>query len=337
MIGLDIGTSMLVSAKESRGKIKYKAIRDAFLKITPKTKMQASMMEKSLKSKSYFKDGDSFILIGQDAINEAVVRNTSAFRPMKKGVIDPSYKEEAQDVLRFIIKDLLGKPKENNGVVYSVPAQPIDMDETSFDVGFHKDLFNGIISSLGFIPTPLNEAEAICYAELMEEDLTGIGVSWGAGMINICVMAIGEPILTISLSRSGDWIDRMVALATNNPDSVVQTEKEGGGFNVAIEGADINSLSPVQQAIVISYQRLANYFWTNLNSYLSHIGDRIPRFSKPISIVLSGGTASVDGFRELIGKTMPSDFVIPIGNIKMATDPLRTVATGCLLYGQANE
>ncbi len=333
-VGIDVGTSSLVSAREMKTKTKYKLIRDAFYPIKPSSPFAAKMIEKGLAGKSYFKKDNSFILVGQDAIDKAVERNESALRPMVKGVVSPKEKE-AFAVLKHIIKELLGDPQaEGEKAVYSVPAQPIDQKEDSFDVGYHTDVFNSFLSSLGYTPISLNEAEAICYSELMEDDLTGISVSYGAGMQNICLMSVGEAILKFSLGRSGDYIDRMAAVATNLPDSAIQIEKEQGDFDVSISSADMDILESIPKALVVYYQRLANYFWANFKAYLEAKGSNIPKFKDPIPLILSGGTSSVKGFRKLIEQTKPTNFPIEISEIRHAKDPLYVVARGCLLYSQ---
>jgi len=336
MPGLDIGTSSLVSARELKTKTKYKLIRDAFYPIAPQSPFAAKMIEKGLKDKSYFKKDGKFILVGQDAIDKAVERNESALRPMVKGVVSPKEKE-AFDVLKHIIKELLGNPeKKDEKVVYSIPAQPIDHNEDTFDVGYHTDVFNSFLTSLGYTPEPLNEAAAICYSELMEDELTGASTSWGGGQINICLMSVGEAVLNFSLAARGcgDYIDRMAAVATDLPDSTIQIEKEKGDFDVSISSANMDALESIPKALVVYYQRLASYFWANFKAYLEAKGSNIPKFKDPIPLVLSGGTSSVKGFRELIEQTKPADFPIEISEIRHAKDPLYVVARGCLLYSQ---
>ena len=52
---------------------------------------------------------------------------------------------------------------------------------------------------------------AVTFAELGEEDFTGIGISCGGGMFNICVAYKSMPALYFSTARSGDWVDKNVA------------------------------------------------------------------------------------------------------------------------------
>lgn len=335
MRGLDVGTSTLIAAQEGEDKqVEYKIFRDAFFSIVPSSPMAAKMIEKGLQGKSYFKKDNQFIVVGQDAIEKAVERSLSAARPLVRGILSPK-EQESFSVLKHIISQLLGKPAhKGESIAYSVPAQPIDQTEDTFDVGYHTDVLNNFLSSLNFKPRPLNEGEAICYAELMNDDLTGIASSFGAGMINTCVMSSGEPILRFSLTKGGDWIDRMAAIATNLPDSAIQLEKEKQSIDIALTGANFDNLQPTEKAIAIYYYRLITYYWTNLGLYLkiAEKNKTLPKFQKPIPLILAGGTSQIAGFVKLLKSLQPKDFPFEIGEIRHAKEPLLAVARGCLLY-----
>ena len=229
---MDIGTSFLVAARHGDGnKVSYKEFRDAFFRIKPSSPIASKMIEKGLEHTKYFKDnlGD-FIVTGQDAIVKAVERHMSAARPLSRGVISPTEKD-ALPVLKFILKELIGAPQvENESLVYSIPAQPIDQPSDQFDVSYHEDVLGNFLKELGYNAKSLNEGEAIAYSELMNDGLTGVVCGFGAGMAQIVVMSSGEPVLKTSTVKSGDFVDRMTAIATNLPDSVIQIEKEAGGY-----------------------------------------------------------------------------------------------------------
>jgi len=250
--GLDVGTSYIVLSKENKNSIVYKDFRDAFYVIKPTTPVATKMIEKGLAGKVFIKDADgSFILLGKDAIEKAIERNDTAKRPMYKGVVSAKEKD-AKKILAFILKEVAGKAKEENEkLVFCVPAQPVDQEDEDFDVGYHEDVVKTILAECGYSAKAINEAEALCYAELEVEDYTGIAVSCGAGMTNVCVMLNGEPTVVFSTTKSGDWIDRMSSVATGEPDSVVQAEKEAGGFTIG-EPND----NPVLGAVSAYYERL---------------------------------------------------------------------------------
>lgn len=336
--GLDIGTSFIIGARELKegGKVQYTDFRDAFFRMRPSTPIAKKMMEKGLKGQEYFTDVDgSFIVVGRDAIERAIERNQSASRPLVRGVIAPREKQ-ARRILRHILKEVLDKPlADGEKVVYSVPAQPADQTADDFDVGFHCDALNNDIAGLGFVPAPLSEAEAICYSELEDDNYTGVALSFGAGMVNMCLMSSGEGILHWSTTRSGDWVDRMAAQATAYPDTVVQVEKEGSQFQVGTE----NPSSPILSAISLYYVRLIDYTIQHMINKILQ-ADNLPKFTAPLPIIVSGGTSQAGGFVKQFEKSLtekntgPNELPFAIKEVRSAKDPLRAVARGCLLASQ---
>ena len=324
--GLDVGTSYIVLSEDSANGVVYKDFRDAFYIIKPTTPVATKMIEKGLSGKVFVKDNDSFIILGKDAIEKAIERNDNAKRPMSKGVVSAKEKD-AKRVLAFILKEVAGKASEQNEkLVFCVPAQPIDQEDEDFDVGYHEDVVKSILAECGYDAKAINEAEALCYAELADEDYTGIAISCGAGMTNVCVMLNGEPTLVFSTTKSGDWVDRMSAIATGEKDSVVQAEKEGGGF---IIGEHNNN--PVLSAVSSYYERLIDYTTKQLTATLTD-HKSLPKFKNALTIVIAGGTSQAKGYIEnFTQKLLDNNFPLKIKIVRHSSDPLHAVAKGCLI------
>jgi len=329
--GLDVGTSFIVLASEgSKGKILYKDFRDAFYVIKPSTPIATKMIEKGLAGKTFVKDSDgSFIILGKDAIEKAVERNESAKRPMFKGVVS-SKEKDARRILSYILKEVSGKPSEpGEKLVFCVPAQPIDQEDDDFDVGYHEDVIVKLLSEVGYSPRAINEAEALCYSELEKDDYTGVCLSWGAGMVNVCVMLNGEPVVKFSTTKSGDWIDRMAAVATGETDSIVQAEKENGDFSVGQPNEN-----QVLAAVSAYYERLIDYTTKQLAAAMEN-HKSLPKFKDPLPIVVAGGTSKADGFVEMFARKLNENgFSLPVKEVRHAADPLHAVARGCLIAAQ---
>lgn len=327
MPGLDVGTSFIVLSKEQDGNIEYKDFRDAFYVIKPTTPVATKMIEKGLAGKVFIKDTDgSFILLGKDAIEKAIERNDTAKRPMYRGVVSAKEKN-AKRILAFILKEVVGQASEpGEKLVFCVPAQPVDQEDDDFDVGYHEDVVKTVLSECGYEAKAINEAEALCYAELENDDYTGVAISCGAGMTNVCIMLNGEPTVVFSTTKSGDWVDRMSAVATGEPDSVVQVEKEGGGFVIGEPHEN-----PVLSAVSAYYERLIDYTTKNLAVALAN-HKALPKFKNPLSIVVAGGTSQAAGYVELFSKKLEeNNFPLPVKEVRHASDPLHSVSKGCLI------
>lgn len=325
--GLDVGTSYIVLSKETDNGIEYKDFRDAFYVIKPTTPVATKMIEKGLAGKVFIKDSDgSFMLLGKDAIEKAIERNDNAKRPMFRGVVSAKEKD-AKRVLAFILKEVVGTSSESGEkLVFCVPAQPVDQEDDDFDIGYHEDVIKTVLKECGYDARAINEAEALAYAELGDDDYTGVAVSCGAGMTNVCVMLNGEPTVVFSTTKSGDWIDRMSAIATGEKDSVVQAEKEGGVFTIG-QPNDNTVLSAVSSY----YERLIDYTTKHLSSALSS-HKSLPKFKDSLNVVVAGGTSLAHGYVETFhNKLKENGFPIPIHQVKHASDPLHAVSKGCLI------
>jgi hypothetical protein len=343
-IGLDIGTSFLqVARAKTSGETSFVSERDAFFAITPTSPMAAKFIEKSLTQKGAFvlKSGGIFYVVGREAIATAIERGGAVERPLKKGVLSIKDKD-AMSMLAVLIKALIRESSYTDEVcVYSYPANPVDED---FDVVFHQNRLAEILGSLGFRAVPLLEAEALAYSELMEDDLTGIAISCGAGMHNLAVFHIGECLLSFSIAQGGDYIDRCVAKPMGISDTEVQAEKENN--------LDLNNpVGEIQETIVMYYRNLVNHVINLLEKRFRTITD-LPRFQKPVTIVVAGGTSMPIGYMDMfrmfledeydvrtkeIKKIRKRSFPFEIGNVKHAADPLTAVSNGCLIYAQMME
>lgn len=322
--GLDIGTGFIVGSKLNKdGGTEFTSVRDSFFEIEDNPFRQK--MLKQVKANFLAKDG-KLIVIGDEAVEFANMFNENAQRPMHKGVISPKEKE-AFPVIKIIIEKAIGKAKNKEKCYYSVPASPVD---ESFDIIYHENVFNKILVDLGYEPHSLNEAEAIAYSELLDDNLTGISISCGAGMINVSVGIMGVQAVQFSIARSGDWIDQSVATALNLTASKVQVEKEKGVDLLAPDGK-------IQEAISIYYGNLIDYILKNIGLRLSK-SDDLPSFKNPVPIVVSGGTSLAGNF---IGKFRESleryPLPIEISEVKHASEPLSAVANGLLICASLAE
>lgn len=326
--GLDVGTSFIVLAQDgAAGSVNYTDFRDAFFVIKPSTPVAAKMIDKGLQGKIFVKDADgTFIVLGQDAIEKALERNASVLRPMHRGIVNAKEKE-ARRVLSFILKEVAGMAAEpGEELVFCVPAQPVDQEDEDFDVGYHEDVIKAVLAENNYSARAINEAEALCYSELEHDEYTGIALSWGAGMVNCCVMLNGEPTVVFSTTKSGDWVDRMAAAATGEEDSVVQAEKEQGNFVIGEQQEN-----QILAAVSSYYERLIDYTTKMLAQALTN-HKALPKFKDPLAIVVAGGTSQAKGFVDYFKyKLVDNHFPLPIKEVRHASDPLHAVARGCLI------
>jgi hypothetical protein len=240
---------------------------------------------------------------------------------MHNGVLSPKEKTSLP-MMKLLLKSLVDEGKENTPLVFSVPAEPIDKD---FDIFFHTEMLKSYFSELGFLnPTEINEAFAIAFSELLEDNLTGVTISFGAGLTNISLCHEGESILQFSIARGGDWIDAQASKAVDEKQSLIQIEKEGG--------IDINKPgnNKMHEAISVYYKVLIRHVIKNISNEFNKV--KLPSFRENMPVVVSGGLTLAGGFMKYFKEEI-NNIKLPfeIKDIRKAKDPMTCVAHGCLM------
>ncbi len=317
--GLDVGTANLVSAlQDAEGNVHIKIQRNAFIDIDCDDYTRNMLTRLNVQ---YVVLSNRMIVVGDPAFELANIFNRETRRPMRDGMIS-SDEADALPIEKMLLQTLLGNPSHEGEVCYySVPAEPIDAD---LNVIYHQGVFGGLLKSLGFTGKPLVEGHAVVFSELAEDDFTGIGISGGGGMFNICVSYKSIPALSFSTTRGGDWIDRNVANVLGISASRATSMKE--------KGVDITRpKSREEEAIEIYYRNLISYTLKNIKSRFES-SSSMPNFPDPITIVCAGGTSLIGGFIETFQDEFNKiNFPIPVKEIRLAEDPLYSVSKGCLV------
>jgi len=324
-VGLDIGTNLLVAGiSEDEGAAIFKNQRDCFYRIIPKTKVNRNSIKMSLDKRnvSYIIDEDgTFVVVGQDALDIATERNTVTQRPMQKGVISPKDKASLP-MLKLIIKELIGDGKVGDKCVFSVPSEPVD---GGFDILYHREMLVLYLKQMGFDAVPINEAFAVALSELVDSNLTGAVITFGAGLCNFSIVYAGDSIIQFSINKSGDYVDSSVANALDVSQSLVQMEKEAG--------TDLyNPTTKIMEAVSVYYKSVLDYTIKTINHELMLRKKELPLFRKPMPIVLAGGLTLAKGFVTMFNESLKMvEFPVEVGEVKRAENPLYSVANGALL------
>ncbi|MDC1141596.1 hypothetical protein OAU50_00770 [Planctomycetota bacterium] len=325
--GLDVGTANLVASRmDEEGGIEFFPARNAFLDV-PEDPYTLKMLKGQ--GVPYIKRENKLFILGEDAFELANIFNREMRRPMKHGLISPT-DVDAMPMEVELLKKILGPPRADGEMVYySVPADPID---STMNIVYHTNIVNGLLERLGYRGQPFNEGLAVVFAELSDDEFTGIGISCGGGMVNVCVAFRSMPVISFSTSKGGDWIDQQAAQVMGCAASKITAAKE--------RGVDINApKTPEEEAIVIYYRHLIKYSLDNIVKKFESAKD-IPNFPKPVPIAVSGGTSKVGGFVDVFKdefSKMADRFPIKVSEIRKADDQLNATSKGCLLAALSHE
>ncbi len=330
-IGFDAGTYNLVCCtRDEKKNFVYDREVNAFLDIALDDRLVFQMMKTV--GVPLIERAKKAYALGEKAVRMAyTLSQLELKRPMRDGCVN-SKEKEAYEVMSIMVHSLLeGNVKTDRDVLYySVPANAIN-EET--DAEFHTkvldSIFQGYESDDGkkVKAYPINEGLALVYAELKEKNYTGIGISFGAGMVNLCFAMFGVPVFTFAIVNSGDWIDKMAAKATGESTTFINQEKT----KVKLD-AEPNNL--VERAIQTQYRIMVEKTANIIKKGLSEAGKKA-RSDQPVDVVIAGGTSMPVGFDVMFRDVIKqSELPIAIGSIVRPNDPLFSVARGCLVAAE---
>lgn len=332
-IGFDCGTYTLICCKRNEEKdFSYKREINAFLEMPLENEFVFNMMKQAGVPLILREDANVAYALGEAAVNMAyTMSGIELKRPMKDGCVNPS-EQDAFQIMNVMMHSLLDEiDHDGETLYYSVPANAIN-EET--DADYHGKILEAIFSAYesekGYKVNahPINEGLALVYAELADKAFTGIGISCGAGMVNVCFSIFGAPVFNFSIVNSGDWIDKMAARATGETPTFINKEKTK--IDLSEEPTSL-----VERAIQTQYRLMIEKTISGIKKGLEEHKDKKARLDHPIDVIVAGGTSSPKGFDELFRKVMnEANLPMDIGEIKRPKDPLYSVACGCLIAAE---
>ncbi|SPE39234.1 conserved hypothetical protein [Candidatus Sulfopaludibacter sp. SbA3] len=318
-IGLDVGTSRIVAARSADKRYRYESQLNAFLTL-PYSKLADNLLQRE----NVFHEvhGSEIVVAGNDAERFAEVFHVETRRPMQNGILNPQ-EPHSLAVVRSIIGKLLGRATvEKQKVYFSVPA-PVEGSETG--IPYHQASISQILTELGFAPTPIAEGLAVVFGELGDANFSGIGISCGSGLCNVCLAVLSVPVISFSVPKAGDFIDNQAALVTGDLAIRLRIQKE--------KAFRLNGLCSdrVQNALTVYYQEMIVNLVKTLCNHISS-AQKLPKLEQAIPLVLSGGTAMPHGFLDHFMTAMrANELPVKLSEVRISADPLNSTARGALM------
>jgi hypothetical protein len=324
-IGLDIGTSRLVSASKQEDSFQFQSQLNAFLPL-PYSKLTEGILRKE--NVNHNSENGELVVYGHDSERFANLFHLETRRPMTRGLLNPN-ESGALGVIKQIVGTLLNQEKGNGRkLCFSVPGAPVGSPD---DLTYHEATIRRVLSDMGYQVTSINEGLAVVLAELEDTNFTGIGISCGGGMCNVCLSYLAMPVFSFSVPKGGDFIDTSAASVAGEGATQIRAIKERAfHFNGFFQ-------DKVHQAISVYYEDMIHAVTSALKDFLSK-SKNVPRLDRPVPVVVSGGSAMPAGFRDRFEKIFRSvELPIRISEIRLAQDPLNATAKGALVSALAEE
>jgi hypothetical protein len=326
-IGLDVGTSRIVAASKPSEEFQFKSQLNAFVEVPWSKMTEASLKREGVPYVVHGESSDRAIIVpGNESSRFADLLQTETRRPMTRGVLNPTEPENAVMLKQLIENLAAGEMRKGLPVYYSVPAAPLGAEE---NLTYHDATIAQILRELDCAPTPINEGLAVVFSELEETNYSGIGISFGGGLVNVCLSYLAVPVVSFSVAKAGDYIDNSAATITGELSTRIRLAKEES-FYINGHFAD-----KMHQVLNVYYDEMIRSVVNGLKEAFAN-SRNIPKMGKPIPMVLSGGSAMPRGFRDRFEKLLKeSEFPLPLSEVRMAQSPLNSTAKGALVAALA--
>ncbi len=322
-LGLDVGTSRICLAQRAGEEFQYETQLNAFVNI-PFSKMTEGVLKKE--KVPHTVSGAEIVVHGNESDRFADLLNVETRRTMSRGVLNPA-EPDSLSMIRKIVESLLDPSKDRQKLCFTVPAAPLGAEE---NLTYHEATIRQILVELGYEVKSINEGLAVVYSELESSNYTGIGVSCGGGLCNVCLAYLSVPVLSFSIPKAGDYIDSNTATVTGERANRVRIAKE--------ESFHLNGFfaDKMQQVLGVYYDEMIQSVVNGMKQAFSN-SRSLPKSGRNLPIILSGGTALPEGFRDRFEKIFrEAELPITATEIRMADDPLHTSAKGALVAALAD-
>jgi nucleoid DNA-binding protein len=318
-LGLDVGTSRIVLASGTLNQVRTQTQLNAFVNV-PYSKFTENILKQN-KIPYQLNGGKELLIFGNESEQFANSFNVEARRPMFNGLLNPN-ETNGWIVIQSIIEMLLRKSKKQEMLCFSVPGAPKGGEA---NLVYHEGMIKNYLQSLGYNAKSVNEGLAVVFAELEKANFTGIGISCGGGMCNVCLAFMSVPVFSFSISKAGDYIDQSVASVTSEVATRIRVIKE--------ESLDLSRppRDKYENAMHIYYEEMILTLVEMLRTEISE-SRNLPKLDRPIPIIISGGTAKPKGFLEKFERVFrQTSFPLKISEVRVADEPLTATARGCYI------
>ena len=318
-VGLDVGTSRIVAAWPSENGYRFRSQLNSFVTL-PNSKMTESVLRRE--NVPHTVRGAEILVHGNESERFADLIGAELRRPMTKGFLNPA-EAESMPMMQNLLLSLLGPAAHSRQkLFFSVPAPPLGAHDS---LTYHEATLRQILGELGYDAKPINEGLAVIYSELESSNYTGIGISCGGGLCNVCMSYLAVPVIQFSVPKAGDFIDSNAAAVAGEMVNRIRMIKEDGFlFNgVAHDKA--------HQVIAVYYDDMIQTVVQAMREVFSQ-AKSLPRLGRPIPLVLSGGTVLPVGFKERFEQALRQhDFPVPVSEVRLATEPLNSTSRGAVI------
>ena len=268
---------------------------------------------------SNYREDDELVIYGTATERFANMFNAEARRPMADGLLNPR-ERAAMSVIEAILKQMLPKAAtKGEALAFSVPAPAAGKDA---ELTYHEASMRRVFEGYGYDAMAINEGLAVVFAELENDNFTGIGISCGGGMCNVALAFLSIPSIMFSITKGGDFIDASAGSVLAEQATRVKLIKE--------EGLDLS------RAPKSKHEKALQIYLRGPDPQPRGRSEAVPQ---PRRAAAASRSAATDRTLRRLGQAqrLPrhvreggagTSLPIEISEVRMAADPLTTTGTG---------
>ncbi len=332
-IGLDIGCHRFKSLRRHGERLIGRSCRASYGVLVDSDAHRSLLQQANV---SFAVCEDNLVLLGDSSVELCRLFQARSL-PLLPGGMIPQVDPLSRQIIAALIESLLPEPNEDGETCCL--TLPGCRDKRSETDDRERVFFTHLVQLQGYTPLVYRGGMSVILSELVPESFTGIGISFGAASCDVSLAYHGIEIAHCSIQRGGDWIDEQLA-------------RENGDFAWDINGErflDTGRARSRKESVFNSLHQptsqeerlLASLYRDLLSEVVQKLVEtfqkaaRLDAIRHPVSMVCTGGTARVPGFRSLLDESLKAiRLPLEVKDLRVAADGEYTVARGCLINGE---
>ncbi len=321
--GVEVGSFVIDCCGVTRdGSVVYRTMSNSYIRAD-----SLGLEEKLLAAKGVklLPVGGAKYVVGNPAAELAAALGKGAQCGMSHGVLRPE-DEALLPLYGAILAEAMGtSSRQEELCVYAVPSQSPD---GNVDVAYHKDALGKLFARLGYKSQALSKGHAVVYAELANDDFTGVAVHCDMDAISLCVAYKTVSVADFSSFQAGTWAEQEAAKTLGTSAPVSRGTGRGSG----------NLANPIRREDEV----LANQYRTMVRQALHHAkqllnsNKNLSPLAPTVDVVCAGELVQKDGFVDLFGdEWSKAGLPLKAKAVRRASDPAHAVSQGCLILAQS--
>lgn len=236
-------------------------------------------------------------------------------------------RQSVAEPLNEIVNSLL-PPASHPGEICSLGFLP---DE------WHADWLQAAVVSRGYRVETCSAGLAVVLAELVRENLTGIGLVFGASRCEAVLAREGVEIARYELPRGGEAIDQSIAILEDrywwSMSGFRELETEGiTRWKESLSTSVLQPADPRSERLLTGYNQLVIELCTACETHFSQ--SDLP---DQIAVIACGGATRIPGFADLLNQHL-AESTLPIAHEKTRIESTEyTVARGLLIHAELKQ